>query len=357
MLKAVDFFCGAGGMTYGLRQSGVEVLAGIDVEPQFGKSYEASNPRSKFLQRDITKYQPYQLQADLGLNVNDNDLILIGCSPCQYWSSVNTNRHNGSYTKNLLEDFQRFVDYFNPGYVVVENVPGFRKKPGNYVLLNFLDFLITRGYSFHEDVVNVLDYGVPQSRKRYHLIATRLSETAPFPVQVPRERLTVKDFIGDFRPLKNGQTDSIDYLHSVAKLSLINLKRIQSTSKNGGNRLEWASNEELQLKCFKGKDHIFRDVYARMCWDKHAPTITTRFNSVSNGRFAHPDQDRGLSLREGATLQTFPLDYIFLGNQASIAKQIGNAVPPQFAKHIGLALINHHIEWQSSKREQEHLIY
>ncbi|WP_421895006.1 DNA cytosine methyltransferase [Marinoscillum sp.] len=357
MLKAVDFFSGAGGMTCGLRQAHIKVLGGIDIESQFGKSYEASNPGSKFLERDISKYQPYQLQSDLGLDINDDELVLVGCSPCQYWSSINTNRHNGSYTKNLLEDFHRFVDYFNPGYVVVENVPGFRKKPGNYVLLNFLDFLTTRGYSFHEDVVNVMDYGVPQSRKRYHLIATRMSTEAPYPVRRTREGLTVRNFIGRFNFLKSGETDQSDHLHTAARLTPLNLKRIQSTSHNGGNRLEWANEEELQLNCFKGKDHIFRDVYARMYWDRQAPTITTRFNSISNGRFGHPEQDRGLSLREGATLQTFPLDYIFLGNQASIAKQIGNAVPPNFAKHIGLALTNHHNAWRNLKQEQEHLTY
>lgn len=357
MLKAVDFFSGAGGMTCGLRQAGINVLAGVEIEKQFGETYEKSNPGSIFIERDVSKYQAYQLQSDLGLQINDDELVLVGCSPCQYWSSINTNRHNGSYTKNLIQDFQRFVDYFNPGYVVVENVPGFRKREGNHALLDFLDFLTNKGYSYHEEVINVLDFQVPQSRKRYHLVATRLNRNVPFPEAVPRRNLTVRDFIGDFPPLENGEEDQNDPMHKVATLSPINLRRIQTTSHDGGTRLEWADDDELQLDCFRGKDHIFRDVYARMYWDRNAPTITTRFNSISNGRFGHPEQDRGLSLREGATLQTFPLDYIFLGNQASIAKQIGNAVPPNFAKHIGLALLNHYQQWLNLEQKHEQLTY
>ncbi|MBD3340493.1 MAG: DNA (cytosine-5-)-methyltransferase, partial [Candidatus Lokiarchaeota archaeon] len=125
-----------------------------------------------------------------------------------------------------------------------------------------------------------------------------------------------------------------------ANLSDKNLKRIKSTKKNGGSRLDWSNNKDLQLKAYQNKDNSFMDVYGRMKWDEPAPTITTRFNSLSNGRFGHPEENRALSLREGATLQTFPKDYIFIGqNDTDIALQIGNAVPPLFAEILGKSIM------------------
>jgi len=111
------------------------------------------------------------------------------------------------------------------------------------------------------------------------------------------------------------------------------------TPKNGGTRLSWKDVKELQIDAYRGDDTIFKDVYGRMLWDKPAPTITTRFNSFSNGRFGHPEENRAISLREGATLQTFPKTYIFTENNMAItARQIGNAVPPELARRIGLKL-------------------
>jgi DNA (cytosine-5)-methyltransferase 1 len=125
-------------------------------------------------------------------------------------------------------------------------------------------------------------------------------------------------------------------MHTTAFLSDKNKKRIRKTPKDGGTRLSWKDHSELQIDAYRCKDNIFRDVYGRMFWNKPAPTITTRFNSLSNGRFGHPEEDRALSLREGATLQTFPKTYRFRGKQESInARLIGNAVPPDLAKRIG----------------------
>lgn len=153
--------------------------------------------------------------------------------------------------------------------------------------------------------------------------------------------MTVRDVIGDpvsFPPIKAGHQDNTPYKHSAAALSKLNLNRIENTKVDGGDRRQWP--EKLQLDCYKNHSGHY-DVYGRMFWDKPAPTITTRFNSYSNGRYGHPEQNRAISLREGAVLQSFPKDYEFYSNsQATIAKMIGNAVPPELAKRIGLAIIN-----------------
>src|SRR5690606_15941022 len=131
-LKAVDFFCGAGGMSCGFSQSGIEILAGIDIEAQFRETYLANHKNSKFINKDIIKYQPAELQYEIKISKFDDRLIFIGCSPCQYWSKINKAKHRSSYSNNLISDFQRFIKYFMPGYVVVENVPGIVNDKNNH---------------------------------------------------------------------------------------------------------------------------------------------------------------------------------------------------------------------------------
>ncbi|MCC9109376.1 DNA cytosine methyltransferase [Neisseria gonorrhoeae] len=144
-----------------------------------------------------------------------------------------------------------------------------------------------------------------------------------------------------FPKIMVGHQDETDFMHSCAGLSDINLKRLALIPKNGGNRLAFAHIPELQLECFIGKDNSFKDTFGRLWWDKPAPTITTKFFSISNGRFAHPEEDRALSLREGATLQSFPRNYVFkAGSRDKIARLIGNAVPPMYAEKIGRAIVD-----------------
>ena len=346
-LKLVDFFCGAGGMSCGFADAGVKVLAGIDIESQFKETYLANHEGSKFINRDIIKYQPQELQNDIGIRKYEDDLVFVGCSPCQYWSKVNTHRHAGSYTSNLISDFQRFVKYFMPGYVVVENVPGILNQSNNHVLLDFLDFLVFHGYHYEYKIVRTDQYGVPQRRKRFVLIATRNEVDLKFPEpKEEKERLTVRNFIGEkngFPRISDGYIDEDSkYKHWCSALSDLNKRRLAITPHNGGTRLAWSNDPDLQIPAYKGKDKIFRSIYGRMFWDAPAPTITTRFIAISCGRFAHPEEDRGISLREGATLQTFPKNYQFLGGLISVAKQIGNAVPPAMAERLALSIINAH---------------
>jgi len=340
--RAVDFFCGCGGMTFGLQQSGIEVVAGIDFNPECKETYEANNNCSKFIMADIKKLKVEYLEKESGIEKNDDNMIFVGCSPCQYYSIINTNKEKSKHSKNLLIDFMKFVKYYNPGFVLVENVPGILSNKES-ILKKFESALKDMNYEIKREIINMSYYGVPQSRKRFSLIASRVNKNIMLPKQDSKQAL-LKDFIGKkngFEKIKAGHKDNTSFMHTTPSLSNINIKRLEKTPKNGGNRLAWKNDKELQLECFKGKDNSFKDTFGRMWWNRPAPTITTKFFSISNGRFVHPEEDRAISLREGATLQTFPKSYIFKTTSTVIAaKLIGNAVPPEYAKRLGKVIIN-----------------
>ncbi len=342
-LNAIDFFCGAGGMTFGLKLAGINVLAGIDIDEECRETYELNNQNSIFIHADIKKLTETDLQNKIDIKRNDDSMIFIGCSPCQYWTKINTHKKKSTETKNLLNEFRRFVDYFRPGYIFIENVPGLSGKKEESNLSTFLEFLEINDYKYDFSIINSNHYGVPQNRKRFILIASRVLKNIKIPPPVKDDSLVVKNFIGEhkgFSKIEAGYKDETNNLHTAASLSEKNLLRLKKTPPDGGNRWSWKDDPELQINAYKGKDTIFRDVYGRIYWNKPAPTITTKFIRTSSGRFSHPEEHRGLSLREGATLQTFPNEYVFRGpNIDSIARQIGNAVPPQLARCIGCALL------------------
>ena len=339
-LKAVDFFCGAGGVTCGFTEAGIRVLGGIDIDIACKDTYEKNNSGTIFLNKDISTYSPENLVHDLNINTNDDNLIFVGCSPCQYYSGVNTKKEKSENTRLLLEDFQRFVDHFRPGFVFIENVPGLEKKAGS-PLSKFKKFLTENSYCFNDKIINAKYLGVPQNRRRYILIASRLMKKVELPFENKTDIKTVRNAIGDlekFPVISAGHKDPTTFIHSSASITPINIKRLIKTPSDGGSRSEWADTE-LQLECYK-KHGGHGDVYGRMHWSKPSPTITTKFVSVSNGRYGHPEQLRAISLREGASLQSFKPDYIFYNKgQGNIARMIGNAVPPKMAREIGNIII------------------
>ena len=318
--KAIDFFCGGGGMTCGLRQAGINVIAGIDFDKDAKKTYEYNNPGTVFVQANIKDLKSDYLEQNFNLQKNDDKLIFVGCSPCQFYSIIHSDKEKSFHSKDLLMDFARFIDYYKPGYVLVENVPGILSHK-NSILPVFLEKLREIGYgNIVYKVVDMSYYKVPQSRRRFSLIATRLKMAHVYLPIPEKKNMVLHEAIGE----KNG------------------FPKIKAKTKhNGGSRLDWANNPELQLRCFIGKDNSFKDTYGRMWWNKPSPTITTKFFSISNGRFGHPEEDRAISIREGATIQTFPKSYIFkTGSIAAAAKLIGNAVPPEYARRLGEILIN-----------------
>ncbi|MBN1182109.1 MAG: DNA cytosine methyltransferase [Bacteroidales bacterium] len=335
MLEAVDFFCSAGGVTCGFNQAGIKVLGGIDIDVNCKETYERNN-NAKFLCKDVSTLKKKTVGSFFKIKRNQDNLIFVGCSPCQYYSNIKTDKAKSEETRLLLADFQEFVEYYMPGYVFIENVPGLDTDPGS-PLAEFKSSLTHNGYVYDEGIVNAKYFGVPQNRRRYVLIASRLKDSIQLPKGNKKTILTVKEAIGNldrFPKISDGTIDKTSFAHTSARLTPINLKRIRSTPHNGGDRRAWNNSPELQLNCYKEHTGHY-DVYGRMHWDKPSPTITTRFDSFSNGRYGHPEQDRAISLREGATLQSFPLDYQFYSkSQGVIAKMIGNAVPPKLAKEI-----------------------
>lgn len=342
-LRSVDFFCGAGGMSLGLTKAGIKVLAGVDNATDCRKTYESNIAGAKFIKHDISTLSARELARRLRLRVNDDSLVFSGCSPCQFWSKIRTDKTKAAQTAFLLKQFEKFIRHFLPGFVIVENVPGLHSRKKQTILPEFIGFLESLGYAWDDGIINANHYGVPQNRMRYLLIATRLVSAISLPPPLPDQGLVVSSFIGvarGFRAITAGHRDTSDFQHTACKLSPDNLRRIRMTPKSGGDRSAWKDSESLQIDAYRGRDEIFRDVYARMYWDRPAPTITTRFNSFSNGRFGHPEEDRAISLREGATLQTFPENFVFHGtNLNNIARQIGNAVPPELARRIGQHIV------------------
>lgn len=343
-LKAVDFFCSIGGMTYGFGQAGIDVVAGIDIDSSCKETYEYNNPQAKFIEADIRKLSFEELKTKTRIKENDDNLVFIGCSPCQFWSIINTDKTKSSETKNLLKDFQRFVEHFKPGYIVVENVPGILKKAEESGLNKFIA-LLENGkskYTVVKSILNANHYGVPQKRRRFTLIASRVNNSIKLPLPKKDDTPNVKHFIGvenGFEKIPHNHKDNTKFIHTSARLSDKNLERIKRIKRDGGSRCDWQDDDELQLECYKKSPNSFSDIYGRMSWENPAPTITTKFHSISNGRFGHPDENRAISLREGATLQTFPKTYVFKEKSiGKIAKHIGNAVPPELAKRIGKSI-------------------
>ncbi|MEA4852324.1 MAG: DNA cytosine methyltransferase [Paludibacter sp.] len=342
-LKAVDFFCSGGGMSYGMQQAGINVIAGIDVDKSCEETYKSNIKGAEFIHADVFDLDVTTLEEKLGLQRNDNELILIGCSPCQFWSIINTEREKSKKSKDLLKEFRRFVEYYTPGYVVVENVPGVLRRKHESGLDDFINWLNDNGYKVHFNVHEVSEYGVPQHRRRFTLIANRVSDIEIEPEKCFGPKVTVRDVLGmqnGFAQIEAGHKDNTNFMHTTAGLRPINIKRLSLTESDGGTRLSYVENEDLAPNCHLNNKQSFKDTYGRMWWDKPSPTITTKFFSISNGRFAHPEENRAISLREGAVLQSFPKDYIF--KTVSIektARMIGNAVPPKYAEAIGKAII------------------
>jgi DNA (cytosine-5)-methyltransferase 1 len=332
---AVDFFCGAGGLSRGLLNVGVSVVLGIDVKASFRQTYESNNAPSQFLAKDIRDVTASDILSRIA-TTNTKDLLFVGCAPCQPFTKLRKD-YAQNEERTLLLDFGRLVSELRPGQIVLENVPRITEVPGYSTYRRFKKMLQDLKYNVAEGVLDAKNFGVPQTRRRYIMIAGYgIMPSLPTPTH-GYGRLsyeTVRKAINKYPPLKAGESNSAVPNHRAAELSALNLKRIHHTPKNGGSRYTWR--KSLVLACHGDSHQGHSDVYGRMWWDRPAPALTCRFWSISNGRYGHPKQDRGISLREGAKLQTFDDSFIFYGNSKDIiAQQIGNAVPVKFAEAIG----------------------
>ena len=329
-IKAIDFFCGAGGLTHGLKLSGIDVFAGVDVDITCKKTYEHNN-ESKFITKDISQVTSEDI-FELLKGYEDYYYLLAGCAPCQAFSTRNHKQKEVDERRSLLLQFKRLIEETNPDFVFMENVPGIKKREP-HVYQEFEEALHTNEYSVKADVVNTKFFEVPQERKRFVLFASKHNDmTLPEHIIKDDKFLTVKDTIYKLPKINAGDTHPKVTNHSASNLEEINIKRLKQTSHDGGSRFDW--DENLVPPCHKGVKG-FGNSYGRLAWDKPAPTITTKFYTYSSGRHGHPEQNRAMSFKEGALLQSFPNDYVFFGSSAVKGRQIGNAVPPKMAYHFG----------------------
>ncbi len=331
-LKAIDLFCGCGGLSWGLKNAGFDIVAALDLDPLAIETYRMNHKYTLTLQQDIREVSPIKLLKKLKMEKGELDL-LAGCPPCQGFSTLRTN--NGGKRiddpmNDLVFEFLHFINELQPKAIMMENVPGLYK---DHRLKKFCSELDLMGYSHKVNVLNAVDYGVPQRRHRLILLACKEGDPNFAPPHL--KKFTVKHAIGRLSsPKKDGGDPFHDYSVSRSEKVVTLIKRIP---KNGGSRTDLSREE--QLDCHK-KCNGFKDIYGRMAWEKPAPTITGGCINPSKGRFLHPQQDRAITLREAALIQGFPKKYKFSLTKGlySAAQMIGNAFPPRFAQYHALQI-------------------
>lgn len=339
----VDGFCGAGGLSLGLKESGFDILLSFDNDETcidtlqcnrkyFNHSVECSGVEDMLGGRLLDR---------IGLEQGEL-FLLAGGPPCQGFSVQRIGKDIDDRNELVLQ-YGKLVEEVRPLFFLMENVSGIQGKRGSAVLARLMERLESVGYCIHKKTINAEDYGVPQRRKRVLLVGERKDVGSSYEFPEPTgERRTVRDAISFLpEPPKDGSSHPDYPLHRRDRLSEKNLARINSLEQGQGRDYLPV---ELLADCHKVPSSTIghRNVYGRMAWDDVAPTITARFDSFTRGQFGHPDQSRSISLREGALLQTFPLDFSFVGSKVEVARQIGNAVPPRLATCIGKSIIDYY---------------
>lgn len=336
----VDVFCGIGGLTHGFVKEKFKVVAGIDVDDSCRYAFEKNN-EAKFIKKDIAEIDADEI---LSLYSDAEVKILVGCAPCQPFSKY-TNGKTEDTKWSLLYNFGKLIEKIKPKIVSMENVPELAKHKKYPVYDDFVELLKRNGYSVSSFFVYCPDYGIPQTRTRLVLFASKFGEISILrKTHTPQKYKTVSDSIACLDSIGAGEVSKKDSLHRTAGLSDLNIIRIRNTPE-GGSWKDW--DDELVLECHKkatGKS--YGSIYGRMRWDDLSPTITTQFMGYGNGRFGHPEQDRAISLREAALLQSFPKYYDFIEPNtkvfvSTIARHIGNAVPYRLGRVIARSIKKH----------------
>lgn len=354
--KAVDLFCGAGGLSTGLKKSGFRLCLGVDIDEKALKTYKCNLKRTKVLKEDIKKVTGEKITELTGINRRDN-FLLAGCPPCQGFSSLGKRDANDEKNE-LVYEYIRIINELEPSFILMENVPGMSTGVGKEIFKNVVKEL-EENYHVEYATLNAADFGVPQIRKRLVLHGIRNDVYDNLGLDKEKQKIlpksthskekkkgyrkwvTVRKAIFDLPILGAGESydDGIIKNHKARSLSETNIERLQEIRLHGGNR-EMIS-EELQLECHKKENVSYTDTYGIIDPDKPAPTITSGCTIISKGRYCHPTQNRGLSIREAARLQSFDDKFEFQGNMGEMSLQIGNAVPPKLAQASGKVIINY----------------
>jgi DNA (cytosine-5)-methyltransferase 1 len=330
-LRAIDLFSGCGGLTLGLKQAGFRVVGAIEIDPLAVETYRGNHRRVTVWEEDISDVKVSDVRRRLRLRAGDLDL-LAGCPPCQGFSTMTTlngRRETNDPRNDLVLQFLRFVRGLRPKAVMLENVPGLGRDAR---IRRVAKELAQLGYNVTRGVLDAANYGVPQRRRRFILLAGR-GMSIPFG-KPARTQPTVRDALR-----RLGKRAAKDDLHNLPETRS---KKIQTLIKliprDGGSRSDLGA--KSQLACHKRCDG-FKDVYGRMAWSQVSPTITGGCCNPSKGRFLHPSKHRSISLREAALLQSFPANYYFSTRRGKFptAQMIGNALPPEFIRRHALQVV------------------
>ncbi|GGA02650.1 restriction endonuclease subunit M [Blastomonas marina] len=334
--EVVDLFCGVGALSHGLKLAGCKILAGYDTDERCKFAFETNNG-GEFIKRDVGKMSAYEIMSHYS---GEAPSVLAGCAPCQPFSTYKQ-RYAEDPQWGLVRKFAELAAEVQPDFVTMENVPSLLRYKNGSVFRMFKGILNEAGYPLRVTIAKCELFGVPQKRRRLVVVAARRRKVGRLPTSENVGR-TVRDAIADLPPIEAGQTHHHDTLHVASELSPLNMQRMIA-AKPGGTWRDWP--EDLRAECHRrvsGK--TYPGVYARMEWDKPSPTMTTQCFGFGNGRFGHPEQNRAISLREAANLQSFPPEYAFLPcgekpKMKEVGRWIGNAVPVELGRAIGSSII------------------
>lgn len=341
-VSVVDLFCGVGGLTHGFKQENFNVAAGVDIDSSCQYPYEVNNDGAVFHQMDLSNVSAEEINR---LFPDGDTKVLVGCAPCQPYSTASHSKRRNDDKWRLVPRFAQLIAEITPTVVSMENVPSLMGFRNGAVIKDFVKVLEDANYHVWHDIVFAPDYGIPQNRKRFVLLASQLGEIELIQGDYTEENYpTVEEAIGSLPPIEAGETHNDDPLHKARSLSNLNMQRMLQ-SRPGGTWLDW--DEDLVAVCHrKESGQSYKSVYARMCADQPSPTITTQAYAFGSGRFGHPEQNRALSLREMAILQSFPADYQFVAPNEKVAfttvgTLIGNAVPVKLSRAIAQSIERH----------------
>ena len=332
-IEVVDIFCGVGSLSHGLKRAGLKILAGYDIDARCKYAFEKNN-QAKFFVHDVANLTAKKVSAHF---TGKRHSVLAGCAPCQPFSTYRHRYKKEDPKWSLVGEFGRLASEIQSDFVTIENVPSLVNYKEGKIFNELCETLARAGYLIEWSIVKCEQFGIPQKRRRLVLIASKHARPGLLKPH-GKEVSTVRQAIEHLKPIEAGMSNPDDPLHVSASLMDINLARIRE-SKQGGTWRDWPV--EMRAKCHRRESGMTYDgVYGRMSWDEPAPTMTTQCYKFGSGRFGHPDQDRAISLREAALLQSFPKDYEFLpgGDRhtfVEIGRWIGNAVPVRLAEEIG----------------------
>ena len=345
-MKVADLFAGVGGLSLGFEQAGFDVSFAVEFDKDIAAAYEKNHAGTAVYNADISKLDPHEL-----LKRHGRVDVIVGGPPCQGFSQKGKRLSVNDDRNFLFRQYVRFVDVFRPKFFVIENVPNIITTANGYFKDEIIKAFSALGYDVKADVFDVSEYGVPQQRRRAVFIGQIRKNMVAFP-RPTRNRVTVNDAISDMSPLESGEgTDVTPYLTSPANEYQ---RRMRKGMRDGVKNHQATAHSAVAITRMKmipkgmGKEvlppehrtkSIYSGTWCRLLEDDIAATITTRFDTPSSGRFTHPTQNRCITVREAARIQSFPDSFVFYGTKTSQMKQVGNAVPPIFANAIAKEIL------------------